>query len=99
MHSSFRNLYFHECILAKLLGDDTLSLTFCNYEHPNSTNVPWFYSTALSPYLDLCTIIRDASIDHPDSITALYYGRAVCNELWCSWLWINKMNEESDFAQ
>ncbi|KAH7441843.1 hypothetical protein KP509_03G057700 [Ceratopteris richardii] len=67
-------LYFHERILANLLGDDTFSLTFWNYDHPNSTNIPWLYSAALSPYPDLCTAIRDASIDHPNSTAALDYG-------------------------
>ncbi|KAH7441844.1 hypothetical protein KP509_03G057800 [Ceratopteris richardii] len=67
-------LYFHERILAKLLGDDTFSLTFWNYDHPNSTDIPWLYSAALSPYFALCTALRDASIDHPSSTAALDYS-------------------------
>ena len=37
-------LYFHERILAKLLDDDTFSLPFWNYDHPNSSTMPWMYT-------------------------------------------------------
>ena len=36
-------LYFHERILASLLGDPDFALPFWNYDNPEAAAMPWFY--------------------------------------------------------
>ncbi|KAH7441845.1 hypothetical protein KP509_03G057900 [Ceratopteris richardii] len=64
-------LYFHERILAKLLGDDTFALSFWNYDHHNGTSIPWFYSSTSYPYSILSNANRDAPHVLPNATAAV----------------------------
>ncbi|KAH7276702.1 hypothetical protein KP509_39G018300 [Ceratopteris richardii] len=62
-------LYFHERILASLLGDDTFALPFWNYDHPDGMTIPHPYMA----YPNLTDTLREPSHLPPAKIMLDYY--------------------------
>ncbi|KAI5071909.1 hypothetical protein GOP47_0014160 [Adiantum capillus-veneris] len=69
-------IYFHERILARLLGDDpNFALAFWNYDHPDGASIPWLFSinsSAVHPVLS-AGVLRDSNHEYPATV-ALDYG-------------------------
>eukprot|EP00250_Pteridium_aquilinum_P020457 c24819_g2_i1 orf=201-1820(+) len=62
-------IYFHERILASLLGDDTFALPFWNYDHPDGMTIPGPYMV----YPNLIDTYREPSHLPPTPIMLDYY--------------------------
>eukprot|EP00250_Pteridium_aquilinum_P020455 c24819_g1_i1 orf=201-1829(+) len=62
-------IYFHERILAALLGDDTFALPFWNYDHPDGMTIPRAYMV----FPNLTDEKRDPSHLPPTPVMLDYY--------------------------
>ncbi|MCO5585917.1 hypothetical protein L7F22_039851 [Adiantum nelumboides] len=64
-------IYFHERILARLLGDDDeFALAFWNYDHPDGATIPWLFSISsagVHPVLS-AGALRDSSHEFPATV-------------------------------
>ncbi|MCO5609032.1 hypothetical protein L7F22_063253 [Adiantum nelumboides] len=76
-------IYFHERILAKLLGEDgddpAFFLSFWNYDHPDGASIPWLFSAAPASssrphYPVLSNASRDSSHDSATATVALDFN-------------------------
>ncbi|MCO5562891.1 hypothetical protein L7F22_016527 [Adiantum nelumboides] len=62
-------VYFHERILASLLGDDTFALPFWNYDHPDGMTIPGAYIS----WPNLTDVYREPSHLPPSPVMLDYY--------------------------